>query len=765
MNNNNNNYYNYNYNVNTLEKNIEEYYTDQGPKNHDIGSDIRNHNEISIVEHKELLESTMKPQNNYEPNGLTSNRVQIESTFLWMKKRQYYRIQKGTVEKRKTFSFFVFFLFLCTYGSYLGLQLFYFHRRENYVLEFILMAFISASMVLMVPRFQFFTQLMLFEVYSYFYIFFIEELYYRPEQYVPIGLIIIAIIALTFLTSLISPHLYGLYIMITRSVIVKVSVAESEEVFSGEGNDYESENMAAHFYKSRKTPTRSKRSIETVAGIARSPVEHTIDLPSNAPSLLNAKQIRLDIVQKSFFSFSAECVYQGALKNGKPDGFGMWIDTSDRGEFLEGVWKDGIPIGPFQSLENGTRSMLMNLRIIFASNAGGKFNLERVPLMFGVASVESCVSGNFLKGYPSVDIMFDMECECQKYSHCQCVAKILSNKEYYQHFDDDKELRSVVISLDKNHLAIAGYKPAKPNITKVEVQVMKGKNYESKLVLDQDWISSTDNEGILFIHGYDHNLEDALKRFGQFLALGQFPPYLKPFVFNWPSSTNPFLYWCAHSVASDNDVHRDMMRFLISLREAGIRQLHIMCHSMGARIFLRSFAHLKNLFSLRLISPRNSFQADLDRIANGKSLQSAVELIHLVNIVFMNPDYELETFKNDFHELKHYCAKITLYADHRDAAVRIAFKMTTKASLGNHVEALVDSKGNALDIDLIDTGDLDRNTNSSFHAFFNINRLMVDDLWDLIVLRKSARERTSRLKRAVGGIYRFCILPSSVLSV
>ncbi len=80
------------------------------------------------------------------------------------------------------------------------------------------------------------------------------------------------------------------------------------------------------------------------------------------------------------------------------------------------------------------------------------------------------------------------------------------------------------------------------------------------------------------------------------------------------------------------------------------------------------------------------------------------------------------------------------------------------------VNPLLDSKGNLLDIDLIDTSDLDRNTNSSFHSFFNVNRLMVDDLHELIVTGKRAAERTSRLKKW-SQVYRFTILPSSVVMV
>lgn len=79
------------------------------------------------------------------------------------------------------------------------------------------------------------------------------------------------------------------------------------------------------------------------------------------------------------------------------------------------------------------------------------------------------------------------------------------------------------------------------------------------------------------------------------------------------------------------------------------------------------------------------------------AIQESGELgINLVNIILLNPDYELETFKNDYYELKNvrdycilylqlqYCPKITIYADHRDAAIKVAFKLTNKPSLGNN---------------------------------------------------------------------------------
>ena len=67
-------------------------------------------------------------------------------------------------------------------------------------------------------------------------------------------------------------------------------------------------------------------------------------------------------------------------------------------------------------------------------------------------------------------------------------------------------------------------------------------------------------------------------------------------------------------------------------------------------------------------------------------------------------------------------------------------------------------------VDIIDTSDLDRNMNSQFHGYFNINRMMVDDLYELIVTSKRAEQRTSRLT-SYGGVYRFTLVPSSVVMI
>jgi hypothetical protein len=67
--------------------------------------------------------------------------------------------------------------------------------------------------------------------------------------------------------------------------------------------------------------------------------------------------------------------------------------------------------------------------------------------------------------------------------------------------------------------------------------------------------------------------------------------------------------------------------------------------SMGTRFLLRSWASIKSLFEVRFMSPHSSF-SDLDKV------ESQTAGIQLQNLILLNPDYEMNTFKNDYEELR-----------------------------------------------------------------------------------------------------------------
>jgi esterase/lipase superfamily enzyme len=634
--------------------------------------------------------------------------------------------------------------YLILYGTYLFLQLYV--QKGGTILEYILLGFISVSLGLWSPTVRWFLRLIAFQSYAFFFIFWyclshycflftpisqltdyfifsVLNMYNNADRYIPLATATAGLVVITVIFWLIYPYVLRALSRCAGRVSPKIIAPDPE------------------------TGTRR----------------------------------RYEIRQKAWFADPYTCVFEGPLRRGRPHGWGVWIDTSFQGELMTGYWYKGIPVGPFQSIENDTRNMLVNLRIIYASNSGGRWSLTRTPLTMGVACIEACVSGSFFKGYPIVKMVTQpKECACPKNS-CGCVSEIF-RKKHYRHFDDERVITSVSVTVDKrfNTLSVTGFQPRSDQERAITIQLAES-NGQIALGVDERWLSSKSREGLLFIHGMYHTLEDSLKRFGQFLALGHFPAYIKPLCFNWPSSAGPWLYWCAHNVASDNDNHRDFKKFLKSVHASGIRTLHVMCHSMGSRMFLRSFNTISELFKPRKLESNGlsgpgshgiGTLAAAEAASVGGSDPDTVwkrgglndDGLELKNLILLNPDYEVETFKHDHDELAHYCPNITVYADRRDMALKLAFRINQKASLGSNTEPLLDDSGNPLDLDIVDTGDLDRNVNGQFHGYFNINRVMVDDLHDLIVTGKRADDRTSRLK-PYGKIYRFTMVPSSVVLV
>lgn len=597
-----------------------------------------------------------------------------------MKQRQWGRLHLSAYKSNKAFrvSIKMLLLYVTTYMAYLSLQIWYFKRIEGYILEFILMGSTSLFSAMTSSYLRWFPRIMILESYAFLWLFCTFNLYNRSTIYIPLGTIIGGLILLTLAYWILYPYLLRALSRCRASAPPQVHIDEESQ----EKNRYE-------------------------------------------------------IRQNVCCSPTYICVYEGLLVNGKPDGVGTWVDSSYHGEYLTGYFKNGIPIGPFESIESETRSILVNLRIIFATNCSGRLWLTRKPLQYGVASIEACISGSFYKNYPLVRMLSEPKvCSCE--DRCTCIKDMIKRK-LYKHIDDDKKVQTISISIDKQtkSLNIPGHRPVKKRNREVKVRLKKS-NIDSQfsLTLDKGWVTRGSNEGVLFIHGIYHSLDDSLKRFGQFLALGHFPSSFKPFVFNWPSSSNPLLYYQAKELAYDPENHRDLRRFLLSIKNSGIESLSVMCHSMGTRVLLGAFSVIKDIFQEKYEVVDSD---DGETFLRPSEMKSHTQRdfkaygMEFRNLILLNPDYELENFVQEYEILSRYCNSITIYADNRDVALKLSMRLNRKMKLGIHTLPIHDDEGNMLDVDIIDTGDLDGNMNSQFHGYFNINRAMIDDLRELIV--------------------------------
>lgn len=217
-------------------------------------------------------------------------------------------------------------------------------------------------------------------------------------------------------------------------------------------------------------------------------------------------------------------------------------------------------------------------------------------------------------------------------------------------------------------------------------------------LLPVGWVSSVEQpqEAVVFFHGFNCPVSDGLKLIGQLWTLGDFPSHLKPWVFGWPGGRDVG-YFTAVRRANDPAVAEDFAAFIASLVAAGCRRLHVIAHSMGARLFLSSLPALVKVLKPAPSAVEGSAEETRRRraaklkstAAAGPSGAADAGKLRLATAVLMNPDSPLDKFiDNDFARLRHLCEHITLYADQADGALAWSEIVNRQRSLGKQPFAL-----------------------------------------------------------------------------
>lgn len=91
--------------------------------------------------------------------------------------------------------------------------------------------------------------------------------------------------------------------------------------------------------------------------------------------------------------------YSGELdEHGRPHGFGRWRDSQRKGETLKGLWRRGVPIGPFVASEQGNGYGFRCVQIGFATCCAdaqewrmGGCSTQLGELQWGIAATETVI--------------------------------------------------------------------------------------------------------------------------------------------------------------------------------------------------------------------------------------------------------------------------------------------------------------------------------------------------------------------------------------
>jgi len=455
-----------------------------------------------------------------------------------------------------------------------------------------------------------------------------------------------------------------------------------------------------------------------------------------------------------------EFTYTGDLDHlGRPHGLGKWEDTSPHGESLFGHWLNGVPVGPFRSHEHNSGYSFVGVRVAFVDSrketdwTTTHFTPENASkLRWGVASVECSVSGAFFKNLPKATVISGPD---EDKDAAWCIKQLL-------HAHDMEPVTSVVVSADGAGLRVSGHSPGdEARRGRVTIDFEDGrlsdaegigrmsKGVGPRLRVAGGWQSTTTDENyeaLVLIPGFNCPMRDAIERMGTFLSMSDLPPNIKVFVFGWPAGA-VLSYFQAAGVGAQGEKTQEMFgEFLKSLVGGGVKQVHILAHSMGAKVFLGALDQVKSV------------------LGDGESGA------RMATCVLMNPDAFLGEFIEEdgwYDVIKSMCDHVTLYADCGDGALFWSEMVNRKKALGKNPYDLRRS-GSWLDMDVIDTTFMDANVHAIRHNYFNLNRWVVDDLREIILTRKRAERRESRMLRRneteEGNVFNFLAAPGHIVN-
>jgi esterase/lipase superfamily enzyme len=218
-------------------------------------------------------------------------------------------------------------------------------------------------------------------------------------------------------------------------------------------------------------------------------------------------------------------------------------------------------------------------------------------------------------------------------------------------------------------------------------------------VLDfEEWkkqLSGHGDEAIVFVHGYNTTFQDAIFRFAQIVWDLQ---YKGPAVlFSWPSKGELLSYeWDRNSALFAREDFIELIKLME--REAGIKKIHVIAHSMG------------NFVALDALS---TYAQTADPLSIGQVVMAA-------------PDIDADQYKQDVSNLTKIVAGMTLYASDKDAVILASRALAQGPRAGDLVNGspILAPGVDAIDVSAIGSEELGIEN----HDTFATKRSVIDDI-------------------------------------
>ncbi|KAK1441903.1 ABC transmembrane type-1 domain-containing protein [Babesia gibsoni] len=297
-------------------------------------------------------------------------------------------------------------------------------------------------------------------------------------------------------------------------------------------------------------------------------------------------------------------------------------------------------------------------------------------------------------------------------------------------------------------------------------------------------------EVAIFIDGYASSQISTLKSVTEMFALWDYPQYIKPVSFSWPKYR-----WSDKLTANSREKIRNenktaFQTFLESLLLSGITDIHIIVDSSGAETFLETFVEMANSMDEKCLF--NSVYM---------SEQSYKDKINILSTTLFFPRCRIGKFTSSvYNPMRRFCNHITIFGRNEKQGI-ISKLLESEPSVGSTIGGLsIDSseglqEGEAfmhqteleayptlgivqmqrithldeitasenvvnnskiwLDVDCINVPWAPNFWKNIHRCSWSLSREIAADLRELLVYRKRAKDRVSRLDRTKGNIWTY----------
>merc|ERR1712070_1064835 len=113
---------------------------------------------------------------------------------------------------------------------------------------------------------------------------------------------------------------------------------------------------------------------------------------------------------------------------------------------------------------------------------------------------------------------------------------------------------------------------------------------------------------------------------------------------------------CQEQFARNTNVHRDFAVFIEKLLAAKVSKVHVLAHSMGARMFCGAIHLLQDVFTR--VDTSNSWNTSRHSTARAALLGGQPSL-PLGSVILLHPEADLKEFvAKDFQAIRQVCSNI-----------------------------------------------------------------------------------------------------------